>query len=171
MQMTDLRRFLLHLAAVLLLAVAAPAHALCTIVCSCSVSTSNVTFGNHNPLSSTNNDAVGNVRVACAGVVGLAIPYRIDITKGSGPSYANRRLTSGVNTMAYNLYTDINRTLVWGDGTGSTSYGSGNIGLDVLGTSPPVDHPVYGRIPGPQTTVVPSLTPYTDSISVTLTYY
>lgn len=166
---TACRVLFLRIAALLLVVAAAPAHALCTVTCSCSVSTSNVQFGLHNPLSTSNNDVAGNVRVSCGGVVGLLIPYRIDITKGGGPSYANRRMSSGANTLAYNLYQDNNRQIVWGDGTGTSQSVNSGITLDVLGSSLPNDHPVYGRIPGSQTTVVPGA--YSDSISVTLTYF
>lgn len=162
-------RTLLRLAALLLFIATAPAHALCTITCACAVSTTNLQFGLLNPLSSANTDSAGNVRVSCGGIAGLLIPYRVDLTKGNGPSYTGRRMSSGANTLAYNLYQDSNRQILWGDGTGNSQTLNGGILLDVLGLSPPVDHAVHGRIPGSQTTVVPGV--YGDSISVTLTYY
>jgi spore coat protein U-like protein len=41
--------------------------------------------------------------------------------------------------------------------------------LNALGTSTPQDYTVYGRIPGPQTSVAPGA--YSDSLVVTLTYF
>ncbi len=158
-----------QLAAVLLLCLAAnSAHALCTLVCSCSVSTTNVAFGTINPLSAANTDSTGSVRVTCGGVAGLLIPYRVDIGTGGG-SYAARRMNSGANTLAYNVYTDTNRTQIWGNGTGGTQYVSNSILLDLLGLSPAQINWVYGRLPGSQTTALPGV--YSDTIAVTLTYY
>lgn len=155
--------------ALLLFAHAGDANALCTLVCSCSVSTTPVQFGSVNPLSASNSDTTGSVRVSCGGVVGLAIPYRIDLAKGGGASHAARRLNSGANLLAYNLYLDDARLQLWGDGSGGSQYASGNIALDLLGWSPAQTHWVYGRIPGAQTTTVPGA--YTDTIAVTLTYF
>lgn len=149
--------------------IGADANALCTVVCSCNVSTTSVAFGSFNPLSMANTDSTGTVKVSCGGVVGLAIPYQVDLGKGATGSYAARRMTSGGNPITYNLFIDNSRSQVWGDGTGGTQTVTGNIGLDVAGTSPPVTYTVYGRIPGSQTTAVPGL--YGDSVSVTLTYF
>lgn len=46
---------------------------------------------------------------------------------------------------------------------------SAGVTLDVLGLSPTQTFYVYGRIPGRQLTAVPGA--YSDTISVTLTYY
>lgn len=157
------------LAALLLGLVPLQASALCTLVCSCSVSASPLAFGNVNPLSASPTYASATIRVECGGVAGLLIPYYIDLGAGGGGSAGNRRLANGSNYLAYNLFLDSNYTQVWGDGNGSTVRGSGFLTLDVLGLSPPQTHWVYGRIPGGQTSVKPMT--YTDSISVTLTYY
>lgn len=148
---------------------AADANALCTVVCSCNVSTTSVAFGSFNPLAIANTDSTGTVKVSCGGVVGLAIPYQVDLGKGVTGSYAARRMTSTGNPLTYNLYTDNSRTQIWGDGTAGTVTVTGNIGLDIGGTSPPVTYTVYGRIPGAQTSTVPGT--YGDSVSVTLTYF
>jgi spore coat protein U-like protein len=158
---------------VLLLALpAGEAWALCTLVCSCSVSTTNLNFGSINPLSPSATDSTGSVVVDCGGVAGLLIPYRIDLNAGSaGGTYASRRMKSGaVNAIQYNLYTDNTRTTVWGDGTGGSQPVNGGFLLDVLGLAPAQTNWVYGRVPGSQTTVVPANN-YADTISVTLTYY
>lgn len=160
---------LLPLFALLLALWAGDARALCTITCSCSVSTTPVVFGSFNPLSAANVDSTGSVKVDCGGIAGLLIPYRVDLTTGSGGSYSARRLKSGANQLAYNLYWDSGHTQIWGDGSGSSVAGTASMLLDVLGLSPPATHWIYGRIPGAQTATVPGS--YSDTVAVTLTYY
>lgn len=157
-------------ALLMLLAWAGPAQALCLpAVCTCTLSTTNVAFGTYNPLAYGNTDTTGTVKVDCGGVVGLLIPFNIAISAGSGGSYANRRMKSGSNWLSYNLYTDASYTTVWGDGSSATQLINANVTLDVLGLAPTQNFVVYGRIPGRQLTTVPGV--YSDTISVTLTYY
>lgn len=157
------------LATLALMLCASSAQALCTVVCSCNVSTVPVTFGTHNPLVAAPTDSTGSVTVTCGGVVGLLIPFQIDLGKGGSGTYSPRRMKSGSNTLDYNLYLDTNRSQVWGDGSAGTLSVSGGITLDVLGFSPPVTTTIYGRIPGSQTATKPGS--YTDSVSVLVTYY
>lgn len=154
----------------LLLAFTSPAQALCLpAVCSCGVVTTNVAFGSYSPLAFGNTDTTGSVKVSCGGVVGLLIPFNIAISAGSGGSYANRSMASGAHKLAYNLYTDSSCATVWGDGSAATQLISAGVLLDALGLSPAQTFWVYGRIPGRQLTAVPGS--YSDTISVTLTYF
>ena len=148
---------------------AADASAVCTVTCSCSVSTTNVVFGAVSPLSSANTDSVGGVSVTCGGIAGLFIPLTVDISKGGGSSFAARGMAYGGYTLSYNLYTDNGRSSVFGDGTNGTAHASSSVQLSALGTGPTVSVPVYGRVFGSQTGVVPGA--YSDTITVTLTYY
>ena len=99
----------------------------------------------------------GTVRLTCGGVAGLLIPFNIALSPGSSGSYSGRRLRSGGNTLAYNLYTDATYTTVWGDGSSATQLVSSGVTLDLLGLAPAQVFSVYGRIPGRQTTVRPGL--------------
>lgn len=164
--MIGLWRLLLLLAGLLF---TSQASALCTLVCSCTVSTTAVVFSAHNPLSPSANDMTGKVRVDCGGVAGLAIPYTIAISAGTSGSMAARQMASGAKRLSYNLFTTNGRTTVWGDGSGSTATVGGGFVLDLLGLAPPHDVTVYGRIPGAQGTVAPGA--YTDTLVVTLTYF
>lgn len=158
------------LAACVFLLSAGGAHALCLpAVCSCTAATTGVAFGSYNPLAFGSTDSTGTVRVSCGGVVGLLIPFNIALSPGSSASYSGRRLRSGGNTLAYNLYTDATYTTVWGDGSSATQLVSSGVTLDLLGLAPAQVFSVYGRIPGRQTTAVPGS--YSDTISVTVTYY
>ena len=147
-----------------------PARALCLpALCSCGVTTTNVAFGSYNPLAFGNTDSTGSVRVQCGGVAGLLIPFNLAISAGGGGSYAGRRMSSGGNTLSYNLYTDASYTTIWGDGSAASQIVSSGVTLDVAGLSPAQTFWVYGRIPGRQLTAVPGS--YADTINVTLTYF
>ena len=78
-------------------------------------------------------------------------------------------LSSGMNTLSYNLYADAGRTSVWGDGTGGSVAVESSVLLDVLGWAPTQSFTVYGRIGAGQTGAVPGS--YADTVSVTVTYY
>lgn len=145
------------------------AHALCIgPLCSCSVTTNNVVFGSFNPLAIGPGDSTGSVRVTCGGVVGLLIPYQIELGSGGSGNVSARRMSSGANTLGYGLYSDPSRSSSWGDIAHGTAV-SGSMLLDVLGTAPAATHTVYGRIPSGQNTAVPGI--YADTITVTVTYY
>lgn len=151
----------------LLLALTRPAQALCVSpLCSCSVSTTAMNFLAVNPLGGPH-DSTGTVRVSCGGVAGLLIPYRVEIGGGQSGDITARRLKSGVHLMAYNLYSDAARQVLWGTTSVGTAVESGIL-LDVLGLSPANVHTVYGRIPGGQMVAPGS---YSDSLVVTVTYF
>jgi len=150
------------------LACAQSAHALCTLVCACVVSTTSVAFSVYNPLTADNNDSTGNVRVQCGGTAGLLIPYTVGMDAGGGTSIGARSMSSGPSKLFYNLYTTDRHAIVLGDGTGGSAVLSGSITLDVLGAAPAQNLTIYGRIPGRQIGVAPGA--YSDTLVVTVTY-
>jgi spore coat protein U-like protein len=74
---------------------------------------------------------------------------------------ASRKMSSGVNTVNYTMYTDAARNTVWGDGTAGSAVNS------LTGTGGAQAIPVYGRIPSGQ---APATGTYNDTILVTLTF-
>ena len=69
-------------------------------------------------------------------------------------------MSSGANTITYTLYSDTNRTVLWGNTVGTnTVTGTGN------GASQ--SYTIYGQVP-PQNTPAPAV--YTDTVTVTVTY-
>ncbi len=154
---------------VLLLAVPLQVSALCSVACSCSVSTTPVSFGVYNPLSASPLDSVGNVRVSCGGVAGLLVPYQIALSQGVNSSnFSLRKMASGANRLAYDLYTDSAHTSIWGNGINEgTQTVPGFITIVLLGPTYQ-GHTLYGRIPGSQTTVRAGS--YNDVVIVTVTY-
>jgi len=135
------------------------------IIGSCSISATSVLFGTYDPASTAPRDSAGTVTLSCNIVLGLLEAWDIALSTGGSGSFSPRRLASGVQTLDYNLYTDVARTTVWGDGSGGTNKIAGTVTLAV--GSHTVNYTVYGRIPRFQDRP-PGV--YGDVITVTLNY-
>jgi len=144
-----------------------PVYATCTgIGCTCSVSASTVAFGNIDTTSSSNVDTTGNVQVTCSVLLlGLNVSYTIDLNTGNG-TFSQRKMKNASFSLNYNLYTDSARSLIWGDGTSSTSIVSDSYNLAILSMTR--NYTVYGRVPGPQ--ISAAYGSYSDTITVTVNY-
>jgi spore coat protein U-like protein len=164
----SLRTWLRLVALTAALVTAQGAQALC-VLCICTVTTTSMVFAPQNPLSSSNNDSTGNVRVTCGGVASIALTYTVALSAGVSNAMTSRQMSNGANRLGYNLYTSNTFGTVWGDGTGGTAMGSGGFALDLAGLAPPQDLTVYGRIPGGQSGVVPGS--YSDTLVVTVSYF
>lgn len=132
--------------------------------CSCSVTTTGINFGNYDPVSSSNTDSTGSVRVVCSLLVAIAGSFTVDLSTGSSGSFAQRTLTNGASILAYNLYTDPARSQILGNGSGGSSVITSNF-LALLGVDQSIF--IYGRIPGGQNVPIGI---YNDVIVVTVTY-
>lgn len=126
----------------------------------CRISTTPVAFGTVDVTASAATNAVGNFGVQCTD--GTPWTVTAGVGNGSGATYTSRRMTSESNLLAYNLYTDSQRTLVFGDGTAGTMTFSGVGNGDGQGGA------IWGRIPGGQASV-PSGN-YADVVAITVTY-
>jgi spore coat protein U-like protein len=114
----------------------------------------------YDPVSGTASDAVGLVTIGCAGV-GLLSSFSVSLSIGTGTAYSTRQLGNGAARLNYNLYRDLDRLQIWGDGTPGTFQRNYNAVLS-LGT---VEYPVYGRIPARQDKPPGA---YTSSITITI---
>lgn len=122
----------------------------------CSLNVTGVSFGSYDVFSNAALDSTGNIDVNCPSGVG----YSIALSEGGGRQ-AQRVMSSGGHRLNYNLYTEANRGVVWGDATSGTARVSGTgIGMSV-------NHAVYGRIPARQNVHAGS---YSDIIIVALTF-
>ena len=128
---------------------------------SCTITTVPVNFGTYDPLSGTPNTATGTVNLVCT--LGLLQTWTVGLSAGNSGSFAQRVLSNGGSSLAYNLYTSASYASVWGDGSGGTSVDSGT---QVIGTTN-ATYTVYGRIPAGQDVGAGS---YLDTITVTVTY-
>lgn len=122
----------------------------------CNINVTAVNFGSYDVFSNAASDSTGNIGVNCPSGFG----YTIGLSAGSG-TYEQRGMSSGFNTLNYNLYTAANRALVWGDATYDSATVSG------IGSGQSVNHVVYGRIPPHQN--VPAGN-YSDTINVMITF-
>ncbi|MGH8378782.1 MAG: Csu type fimbrial protein [Gammaproteobacteria bacterium] len=130
----------------------------------CTISSTAVSFGNYDPLSSTALTSTGTLTFNCtSGVPGGGVPFTISLNPGNSGTYSMRTLKSGSNTLNYNLYTDASDTTVWGDGSPGTGTVTGNYPKN----SPPVNALVYAFLPALQDAVPGS---YSDSITATVTF-
>lgn len=93
-------------------------------------------------------------------LVGPTVSYSVTLDPGGAASFFPRRLSAGGYDLEYNLYTDITRSRVWGDGTAGTSTVTGAC----VGTC---TVQVYGRISAGQS--VPAAE-YRDDVVVTLDF-
>ena len=125
----------------------------------CSVNPTPVAFGLYSPFNVAPTDTAGTLRVSCDTVT---VGYTVLLSAGSAGSYAPRRLSGGMYTLSYNLYTDALRTVVWGDGSGGTMIVSGAFALPGA-----IDHTVYGRVSAGQNVGAGA---YTDTITVTINF-
>jgi spore coat protein U-like protein len=143
-----------------------PAHAACNPLsaCSCTVTTTGVSFGSYDPLSQVDNGSAGTIRIVCTLILSLAGSFTIDLSTGASGSYAQRSLKKGASTLAYNLFADSAYSRVWGNGTGGSTQVSQSFSSLLI-----VDRTltVYGRIPAGQNV---SAGAYADTIIVTVTY-
>lgn len=128
--------------------VSAPAGAACT------VSTQSVPFGGYSTLNPAVTDGVGNVHVACTATTSFVVA----LGPGGGTIPA-RMLASGAYRLNYNLYTNVSRLTLWGNGV--------NGGVTVSGSGTSVNLPVYGRIPARQNLRAGA---YSDVVAVTITF-
>lgn len=125
----------------------------------CTISASGVSFGSYNVFSSTPLDASGSVTYQCAP---LAINVQIHLSRGGATSFSPRQMRQGSATLNYNLYLDVARTIVWGDGTGGTQVYSAlaAVLIDIV-------VPIYGRVPAGQNVEPGS---YSDTITATILF-
>jgi spore coat protein U-like protein len=166
--MTRLRLLLIAAAALpgAIVLAPSPADAACnpSSLCSCTVTATGVSFGAYNPLSTAARDSTGSVRVRCTLLVALPGSFTVDLNAGASGTYANRTLRSGASSLNYNLFTDLARTQIWGNGAGGSVRVTHNFSNLLV-----VDRTftAYGRIAARQNVRAGS---YSDTITVTVTY-
>lgn len=136
----------------------APTHA-----GACTVSATGVAFGTYDTLSAAPDDSAGAVLVECH--PSEHVPTVAISTGGSG-SFADRRMSGGADSLAYNLYTSAARNLVWGDGSAGTAIVT-LVGGIVNAGRRRFNQPIYGRIPARQAVDAGT---YSDTLFVTLSF-
>ena len=131
----------------------------------CTIANADVAFGTYDPLSGQPRDTNGSVRVTCTGSPGEKINYVLMLVSPGG----KRTISNASNrqsVLEFNLYLDIARTQVWGDGTNGTSVISDSLVLDGSSTTP--TYTIYGRISGGQKRA--SAGAYQENFAISLAY-
>ncbi len=140
-------------------------HAAGITVSLCGGSATGVAFGSYNPLNSVDTDSNGSITFGCLAAGVGTFTYTISVSATNG-TVSGRQLKSGGNLISYNLFQDMNRTQIWGDGTSGTSVFSATVPVAVVGLFSNT-YTVFGRIPALQNKPAGS---YTDTVTVTFTF-
>jgi spore coat protein U-like protein len=131
----------------------------------CTMNATPIGFGNYDVFSSAPLDGAGTITVNCAAnVVWATVTLGVSSTSGSFNPRRMKR-SGGSDLLSYNVYTDITRTAIFGDGAGGTN--------DVRFKRPSgkpapwtVFTNMYGRIPPSQNVSVGT---YSDILMATVT--
>ena len=131
----------------------------------CRMNATPIGFGNYDVFSGAPLDAVGAITINCSGSVRRAT-VTLSASSTSGTFNPRRmRRSAGTDLLDYNVYTDVARTAIFGDGTGGTS--------PVRRTRPSgprvpwsTSISMYGRIPSGQDVSVGT---YSDTLTATVT--
>ena len=137
----------------------------------CTVSAAGVAFGTYDVSATTPTDSAGDATVTCVYLSGGAtqLAYTVALSPGNSGGYAFRQLRAGSSVLNYNLFLDLARTRIWGNGSAGTFVASGSFTLGPgVGNGTRVGlHTLYGRIPARQPVAPGS---YSDVIVLTLTF-
>ena len=131
-----------------------------TVASNCLIdSASTMAFGNYD--GSAQIDSTSAIAVRCS----KNAPYTIALNDGGAGSIAPRKMSFGTETLEYNLYSDTNRTSVWGSTGGTNTSGGTGTGL-----ANALTHTVYGRLFNNVNNQAAAVGAYSDTITVTVTY-
>jgi spore coat protein U-like protein len=132
-----------------------------TVTMSCTISAGELQFPGYDPTSESAVDATATLTTTCTagGAAVITLAQGANTGDGSTDAAPIRRMIGAGGNLAYDLYSDSDRTTVWGNttGTGSSFTSSGSSDTAT----------VYGRIPALQAVGAGS---FADSVAVTLTY-
>jgi spore coat protein U-like protein len=135
-----------------------------TVIKSCTISTSPISFGNYDPTSTTAVLAQGNVSAKCTKgtPVTVALDQGLNKTGGSTAAAPARQMANGANLLPYDIYTASGGTTEWGNTTASEPVNQTSISVNT-----PLVFTTYGSLPAG--TDVPAGN-YTDTVTATLVF-
>jgi spore coat protein U-like protein len=129
----------------------------------CIVSAADLAFGGYDGTAAKT--GTSTVTVRCS----KNTTYEVALSTGGSGSFAQRLLSgNGGNTLQYNLYTTLDASTIWGDGTSSTDTVPG-LGAGMASASAQT-HTVFGQLPNSTDNQDAPSGDYTDTITVTVTY-
>ncbi len=135
-----------------------------TVLSTCSATAAALPFGTYTP-GAGGLAANSTISVKCT----KNTPYTValNVGTGTGAAFATGRLmSSGANTLQYNLYTSAAFATVFGDGTGTTATVAG-VGAGVATATTTT---VYGQLVDSAANQLAVPGSYTDTITVSVSY-
>lgn len=133
-----------------------------TLVASCAISANTLNFGSGVGLLSSAVNGSTTLAVTCSN----STPYTVSLDGGNvSGSTVSARLMAGTatgntsTTLQFQLYSDTNRTVVWGNTSGTWVSGTGNGSAQTL--------TVYGQVPAQAT---PKPDTYQTTVTATVSY-
>lgn len=132
----------------------------------CTVSATDMAFGNYDPFVGAPLDSTSTISVTCTRVGNRRVRYEIQLDTGQSGSYNPRAMTNGVSQLNYNLYRNAARTRIWGDGTSGTVVRRRRYNLPPGGMRTR-NETVRGRVFAGQNVTIGS---YLDTITVTVIF-
>ena len=130
------------------------------VVAACQLtSVPTTSFGTLNP--NADNDAQGNISWVCTN--GFSSEIRLD-GGDSGDINTREMSNAATDTLAYQLYRDSGRTLIFGDGTTGDE-----VGVTGIGYATPQNVTVYGRVLQAAAALA-TAGAYTDTVDVTIVF-
>ena len=124
----------------------------------CEVSASDLDFGTYSAQGGSPLQGTTLLRATCT----PNTSYQVGLNEGTSPGATvnQRRMVSGANALNYQLYSDTQRSRIWGNTPGTDT-------VTGVGTGLAQDHTVFGAIPAAQ--VIPA-GDYADTITVRIYY-
>jgi spore coat protein U-like protein len=128
----------------------------------CRISTTPVNFGTYDVFSRFVQDSTGTISVRCNNLEKKPMSVKITLSAGSSGMFNPREMisTSGQDRLRYYLFSDPSMTVIWGDGTGGSSYVPATVIRDST-----FNALIYGRIPPGQNVSVGN---YSDVLTATV---
>jgi spore coat protein U-like protein len=133
-----------------------------TVTNSCTISATPMAFGAYDPITGSAVDTTAALSVTCTQGTSEAITLDqgVNPAVGSTAAVPLRQMISGADLLGYSLFSDSNRTVVWGDDTSADVE-------RVAASSAAENVTVYGRITGGQAAVAGT---YGDTVVATVTF-
>ncbi len=132
------------------------------VASNCIIAAQALSFGSYD--ASAAKSGSSDLTVRCSN----GTPYTLKLSAGTTGSFTQRLLTSGSNSLEYNLFTSPALSSVWGDGSGSTATPGGTGAGLAIGSA--ITHTVYGQVPNSVSNQNAPAGNYSDTITVTVEY-
>ena len=129
-----------------------------SVQAACEVTATDLDFGTHTAQAGSPLQGTTLLRATCT----PDSSYNIRLNDGTSPGATvnQRRMASGAQVLNYQLYSDAQRSTIWGNTTGTDT-------VNGVGTGLSQDHTVFGAVPAAQ--VIPA-GGYADTTTVRIYY-